>query len=114
MSRFWRSIKVKEDTYQRLRSMGLGIDKAIRTLLKEREEEIVGKITSIERKAREIADEMIRRGVFDIRFKGASIISVSEENDDLVIKLFLRINVPDPGLREFIYNKLVGEEDEQD
>jgi len=102
----YKSIKVREDVYEELKKMGIGISKAIEILLKEQKEKIMEKMESIEKIAQDIGEVMLSEGIFDIRFRGAKILDVQESDDDIAITGMVVINIPNEHARKVLIEKL--------
>ena len=114
MSEDWKTIKVRKETYEELKRMGEGISKAVDTLVKAQKEAFQKKIEDIEETAGEIADILLRSGIFDIKFRGAGINGVEEDGTILRIRGFVNIDIPNDEARAEIVRLLRGEEVEQE
>jgi predicted CopG family antitoxin len=110
VSRKYKTVKVSEDVYKQLKDMGVGISKALEIMVESQKGAIESKVRSIEASAREIAEIMFQKGIFDIRLKGGGVSSVEEDGDDLVIYGFVRISIPDDELRAKVMEVLEGKE----
>jgi len=110
MSDEWKTIKIKRETYEELKRMGEGISKAVETLVKAQKEAFQRKIEDIEETAGEIADILLRSGIFDIKFRGAGISGVEEDGTILRIRGFVNIDIPNDEARTEIIRVLKGEE----
>jgi len=98
----WRTIKVRENTYKRLRGLGMGIDRAIRVLLASRARAIEEKLTEMREVGGDLVSAIMSAGLFRIRFKDFGIKRVLEDGNDLTLEGFITLTVPDPDLREKI------------
>jgi len=104
----WRSIKVKEETYEGLKKLGMGIGKAVDLLLKVQREKVERTLSDIESLGRELADKLLDAGVFDIRFKGAKVEEVIEEGDCITMRGSVTIQIPSEELRQRIVEVIRG------
>jgi len=99
----FRSIKVKEGTYKKIKQtaadLGVGISKAIDSLAKVKSEAVSEKIREIGEVGGEIADVLLDAGVFDIKFKGAGVTEAKEEENNILIYGFIKIEIPDRDIR---------------
>jgi predicted CopG family antitoxin len=95
----YKSIKVKEDVYEGLKKMGVGLSKAVEVLLKKQREEIERKIDDVGRIGSEIAEIMLRHGFFDIKILKTAIIDVEEDGDILNIKGCISLSIPNEEAR---------------
>ena len=114
MSDEWKTIKVKKETYEELKRMGEGISRAVDTLVKAQKEAFQKKIEDIEETAGEIADILLRSGIFDVKFRGAGISGVEEDGTILRVRGFVNIDIPNDEARAEIVRLLRGEEVEQE
>lgn len=115
MSDEWKTIKVKKETYEELKKMDEGISKAVDMLVKAQKEALQRKIIDLEKSAGEIADILLRSGIFSVKFRGAGISGLEENGSILTIRGFINIDIPNPEARAEIVRILKGgEEDEQD
>lgn len=96
----WKSIKVRESTYEDLQRMGKGISKAIDMLVEEKKEKIETELGDLKEVSNEVAKTLMEYGVFDIRFTGVSISDIEEDGDVLRIKGFIGLRVPNAEARE--------------
>jgi len=98
----YKSIKVREDVYEGLKKMGIGLSKAVEVLLEKQREEIGKRIDDIGRIGSEIAGIMLRQGFFDIKILKTAITDVEEDGDVLNIKGYISISIPNQEAREKI------------
>ena len=102
----WESIKVKTATREKLRvaakDMGVGIGKAVETLVEAREQAITKKIEDIGEIGDEIAGIILESGLFDIKFRGAGVETASVDGDCLFIHGYVSVEIPDESAREEI------------
>jgi len=105
-SEAFRSIKVKESTYDELQDMGQGISKAVELLVSAKKEAVKTKMGDITEMSSELADILFASGMFDIKFKGSGIESVELESDGVTIHGFIAVGISDVDAREEIYRVL--------
>lgn len=105
-SEAFKSIKVKESTYDELQSMGQGISKAVEILVSAKKESVGAKIDDISEISAELADIMFASGVFDIKFKGSGIENVEMDDDSVTIHGFIAVGIADRDAREEVYRVL--------
>jgi len=107
----YRTIKVKEGTYQKLKSFKNGISRAVDVLLKVQQQKIEEKLEDLRGMSESIAEVLFRYGVFDIQFKGATIEKVIEDGDMITIEGRVNILIPHEEVRAKILEILRGGED---
>lgn len=102
----FKSIKVRESTYDELQDMGQGISKAVEILVSAKKEAVKTKMGDITDMSSELADILFASGMFDIKFKGSGIESVDLESDGVTIHGFIAVGISDADAREEIYRVL--------
>jgi len=102
----FRSIKVRESTYDELQDMGQGISKAVEMLVSAKKEAVRTKMDDITDMSSELADIIFASGMFDIKFKGSGIERVELESDGVTIHGFIAVGIADADAREEIYRVL--------
>ena len=105
-SEAFKSIKVKESTYDELQSMGQGISKAVDILISAKKEAVGAKIGDISEMSSELADVMLASGIFDVKFKGSGIEDIELKDDNIMIHGFITISIADEDVREEVYRVL--------
>lgn len=105
-SEAFKSIKVRESTYDELQDMGQGISKAVEMLVSAKKEAVKTKMDDITDMSSELADIIFASGMFDIKFKGSGIESVELESDGVTIHGFIAVGIADVDAREEIYRVL--------
>ena len=110
----WKTIKVRRETYEELKRMGEGISRAVDLLVKTQKEAFQRKVKDIEKTAGEIADILLRSGIFDIKFRGAGISGVEEDGTLIRIRGFVDIDIPNDEARAEIIRVLEGDYVEQE
>jgi len=95
----YANIKVKKETYQELKRLGVGISKAVETLAAAQKEAIQEKIGEVSEIGKELADIMMEKGLLDIKFKGLKVESASEEGEDVIFRGLVRIGIPNAEAR---------------
>lgn len=105
-SEAFKSIKVRESTYDELESMGQGISKAVEILVSAKKEAVATKMSDITEMSSELADIIFASGMFDIKFKGSGIESVKLEIDGITIRGFIAVGISDRDAREEVYRVL--------
>jgi len=108
MSREWKTIKVPEELYEKLKAMNVGISKAIEVLLESQREKLEQKIEDVEKVGREVAEILFRSGFFNIRVKGASLDRIEQDGDDVIFHGTFAITVPDEDVRKKIIEVVKG------
>jgi len=104
----YKSIKVPEETYEKLKSMGKGISEALTTLVEDKEKAIEKKMADIGDVAEDLAEELLKSGIFEIRFAGFELDDVLENGDSMVIKATVRVEIPDEQTRKTVIDVLKG------
>lgn len=107
----WKSIKIRESTYEELKKMGEGISKAVEILVEDKKSRIKRKIQDVKNISNDIAQILLEHGVFDIRFTGAGIQSVREDGDVVNITGVVGLRIPNSEARNKIVQVLTGEEE---
>jgi len=106
----YESIKVKLDTREKLKgaadSMGVGIGKAVEMLVDAREQAIAQKVEDIGELANEVADILLDSGLLDVKFRGAGVEDAELSDNCLVIRGFIKIEIPDENARKEILGVL--------
>lgn len=102
----FKSIKVKESTYDDLKGMGRGISEAVDILVSAKKEAVDMKINDITEMSSELVDIMFASGVFDIKFKGSGVESVEMKDDSIIIHGFIAVGIADEDAREEVYRVL--------
>ena len=110
----WKSIKVKKGVYEDLKRMGVGIGKAVEILAKQQQEAIERKIEDVKGLGSDIAEIMLEHGIFDIRFAGANIQEVEENGDQVQIRGFVNIIIPNEEARAKLVEVLKGQSEEEE
>jgi len=103
----FKSIKVRESTYDELQDMGQGISKAVEMLVSAKKEAVKTKMDDITDMSSELADIIFASGMFDIKFKGSGIENVELESDGVTIYGFIAVGIADADAREEIYRVLL-------
>ena len=109
MSEEWKTIKVKKDTYEALKKMGVGIGRAVDLLVRLQKKRIERKIEDISEAASEIADILVKHGLFSIRLDSCGIESVEVEGDQVHVRGYANLIIPDEEVRNKIIEILRGE-----
>ena len=102
----FKSIKVRESTYDELQDMGQGISKAVEILVSAKKEAVKMKMDDIDEMSSELADIIFASGMFDIKFKGSGIENVELEGDGITIRGFITVGISDADAREEVYRVL--------
>lgn len=102
----FKSIKVKESTYDELQSMGQGISKAVDILISTKKEAVEAKIDGISEISSELIDVMMTSGIFDVKFKRSGIENIELKDDTIMIHGFIEIGIADKDVREEVYRVL--------
>lgn len=110
----YKSIKVPEETYEKVKDMGKGIGEAVDLLVTARQEAIEKKITELSEVGDELADILLEAGIFEINFQGAGIESIEEHGDSLHIRALIKISVPEEKVRSMILEKLASQETDEE
>lgn len=110
----WRSIKVRENTYEELKKMGEGIGKAVDILVKEQREAFEKKIGEVDELAGDIATVLFDSGIFDIKFKGMVVEKAAEYGSLVRFRGYVDIDIPNAEARIQIIDLLTGEEEEEE
>ena len=105
----WRTIKVKKETYEQLKKMGVGIGRAVDLLVRLQKKKLERKIEDIREAASEIADILVEHGLFSIRVGSCGIESVEVEGDQVYVKGYANLIIPDEEVRNKIIEILRGE-----
>ena len=108
----WRSIKVRENTYEELKKMGEGIGKAVDILVKEQKERFEEKIGEVDELAGDIATVLFDSGIFDVKFKGMVVEKAAEYGSLVRFRGYVDIDIPNADARTRIIDLLTGEEEE--
>lgn len=102
----FRSIKVKESTYDDLKGMGKGISEAVDVLVSAKKEAVDKKIGDLTEMSSELADIMFASGLFDIKFKGSGVEKVELTDYGVILHGFIAIGISDEDAREEVYKVL--------
>lgn len=102
----YKSIKVKEKTYEDIKDMGKGISGAVELLIEQRQKAVTDKIEGIGDVAGDIADIMFASGFFDISFAGGEVESIEEVGDNIVLRGFINVGIPDKMARAEVMEAL--------
>ena len=102
----WKSIKVKEGTYDKLQGMGQGIGNAVEILVSAKKDAVSKKMGDISDISSELADIMFSSGIFDIKFGGSGIDNIEMAGDGITIHGFITIGIADQDAREEVYKVL--------
>jgi len=108
-----KSIKVSEETHKQLEEMGIGISKAVEILAEEGTEAVEKKIEEISQLGEELGTIMLERGLFDIRFAGASITDVKEDGEIVDINARIKIAISDDKARKAVIEALKPKKEEK-
>jgi len=95
----FKTIKVRKETYDELKRLGVGISKAVEILVEEQKHRIQRKIDDIRAVGKDIANILLEHGVFDIRFKGAEITDVQVDGDTIYITARAGVSIPNEEAR---------------
>lgn len=95
----WKTIKIKKDTYDTIKRMGVGIGKAVELMAKYQAESVEKKIENIRSEAESIADLLSSHGVFDIKFLNSKISEIEEVGDILNLKVVISLLIPNEEVR---------------
>ena len=105
MSGEWKSVKIKGETYERLKKLGgESISKSIDDLIGAAQSRFEETISDAKSAAQDIANYLVTHGYFDIRFRNLAISNVSVQGDVLHLRLLAEIKVPNKEVLE----KIVG------
>jgi hypothetical protein len=104
----YKTVKVRKDTYEALKRMGVGIGKAIEMLVKQQEQAVTRKIEDIEKAGRELAELFLKHGLFDIKLNGAGISGVTESGDVVRVSGYIDIRIPNDEARQKLVEVLKG------
>lgn len=99
----FRSVKVKESTYEDLKGMGMGISKAMEVLVSAKKDAVAKKMDNLTEISSELADIMFTSGVFDIKFRGSGVENVELQDDGITIRGFITVGISDRDAREEVY-----------
>jgi hypothetical protein len=102
----WKSIKVKEGTYDELQKMGKGIGGAIEMLVNAKKQAVSDKMDNISDISSELADIMFTSGIFDIKFGGSGIDKVELTDNGVTLHGYICIGIDDKDAREEVYKVL--------
>jgi len=109
-----KSIKVPEETHKQLEEMGVGISKAVEILAEEGTEAVEKKIEEISQLGEELGTILLERGLFDIRFAGASIVDIKEDGEIVDINARIKIAIADEEARKAVIEALKPKEEKKD
>jgi predicted CopG family antitoxin len=98
----WKTVKIRTETYEQLKKLGTGISEAIDILVKEKASEIETSLEQASVLGRQIADEMLKAGLWNIRFRGFKIDSVDSKGETVSISGRVMIDIPSESAREKI------------
>lgn len=111
----YKTIKVKPEVYEKLKSMGVGIGRGVEILVKSRKKQFEEQIQEVSEVGDSIAGALLSAGVFDIKIAKTGINAVSEKDDIISIRGFIDLKVPNEESRqtllELIRNRVEGEAD---
>jgi hypothetical protein len=113
--REYKTVKIPEEAYEVLKNLqkqGVPITRVLEMLVmsykKGVEKKIEETVTETKKRAEEIAEAMFRKGFFDIRFREGKVTEVYEDGDDLVIRGYVRLTIPDEEIRQLIKETVKG------
>ena len=98
----WKSVKVTGKTYDQLKAMGQPFGKALETIVTAQKEALEEHVQEIGEIGRRIYEEVLARGLFNIKIAGVKISEVAEVGNDITINLSLVVEVPDADARKAI------------
>ena len=102
----FKSIKVKESTYEEIKGMGVGISKAMELLVSAKKDAVTKKMGDLTEISSELVDIMLASGVFDIKFRGSGLESIELQDDGIIIRGFITVGISDKDAREEVYRVL--------
>jgi hypothetical protein len=107
----YKTVKIPEEAYEVLKNLqkqGVPITRVLEMMVMSYRKGVEEKVEETKRKAEEIAEAMFRKGFFDIRFREGKVTEVYEDGDDLVIRGYVRLTIPDEEIRQMIKDAVRG------
>jgi len=104
----WASLKIKRETKEKLKDMGIGISRAVDKIVEAKEQVVKEKVQDIAEVGEDIANVLIQSGLFDIKFRGGRITGVSEDGEEIKIDGYFLIGISDKDVREEIVDIIKG------
>jgi hypothetical protein len=95
----FKTIKVDEETYKKLKESGFGISKAVAVFVKAAEKTMQSKLEQIQGIGEQIMSHLAAQGFFNISFGGYGLEAVEEESDAVVFRGWVKLRIPNPELR---------------
>jgi hypothetical protein len=107
----YKTVKIPEEAYEVLKNLqkqGVPITRVLEMMVMSYRKGIEEKVEETKRKAEEVAEAMFRKGFFDIRFREGRVTEVYEDGDDLIIRGYVRLTIPDEEIRQMIKETVKG------
>jgi hypothetical protein len=98
----YKSVKVPQKTYDQLKAMGQGYGKALEVIVESQKQAIEQKVTEIGEIGRRLYEEVLAKGLFNIKIAGVRVGEVREDGNNIFINLEAIIEVPDVDARRAI------------